>query len=120
MLRLVLALLLLGRVSAGQSPFDGLWVNKMGQRLPEGPISYSLTEETFRCSCAIGDIEIKPDGYETAENASLYLPAAVPSGFRYLEKNCVISTVERMRLLTLRQPCPSSGNKTYSTGTPFS
>jgi hypothetical protein len=43
MLRLVLALLLLGGVSVGQSPFDGSWVNKMGERLPEGPIYYSLT-----------------------------------------------------------------------------
>jgi hypothetical protein len=64
MLSLVLALLLLGGVSAGQSPFDGSWVNKMGEQLPEGLISYSLTEETFRCSCAIGGIEIKPDGYD--------------------------------------------------------
>jgi hypothetical protein len=57
MLRRVLALLLLGGVSAGQSPFDGSWVNKMEERPPEGLISYSLTEETFRCSCAIGGIE---------------------------------------------------------------
>jgi len=64
MLRLGLTLLLLGGVSAGQSPFDGSWVNKMGERLPEGPISYSLTEETLRCSCGIGGIEIKPDGYD--------------------------------------------------------
>ena len=34
MLRLVLALLLLGGVSAGQSPFDGSWVSKIGERLP--------------------------------------------------------------------------------------
>ena len=64
MLRLVLALLLLGGVSAGQSPFDGSWVSKIGERLPEGPISYSLTRETLRCSCAIGSIEMKPDGYD--------------------------------------------------------
>lgn len=64
MLRLVLAILLLGGVSVGQSPFDGSCVNKMGERLPEGPISYSLTEKTFRCSCAIGGIAIKPDGYD--------------------------------------------------------
>jgi hypothetical protein len=64
MLRLVLALLLLEGVSAGQSPFDGSWVNKMGERLPDGPISYSLTEETFHCSCAIGGVDIKPDGYD--------------------------------------------------------
>jgi hypothetical protein len=64
MLRLVLPLLLLAGVSAGQSPFDGSWVNKIGERLPKGPISYSLAEEAFRCSCAIGSIEIKPDGYD--------------------------------------------------------
>src|ERR1700733_14262743 len=64
MLRLVWALLLLGGGSAGQSPFDGSWVNKMGERLPEGPISYSLTEEILRCSCAIGGIELKPDGHD--------------------------------------------------------
>ncbi len=39
MVRLVFALLLLGGLSAGQSPFDGSWVNNMGERLPEGPIS---------------------------------------------------------------------------------
>ena len=38
MLRLGLALLLLGGVSVGQSPFDGSWVNKMGERVPEGQI----------------------------------------------------------------------------------
>jgi hypothetical protein len=64
MVRLGWALLFLGGLSAAQSPFDGSWVNKMGERLPEGPISYSLSEETFRCSCAIGGIEIKPDGYD--------------------------------------------------------
>lgn len=70
MLRLV-ALLLLAGVSAGQSPFDGSWVNKIGERLPEGPISYSLTEGTIRCSCAIGSLEIKPDGsdHKTPEAA---------------------------------------------------
>lgn len=36
----------------------------MGERLPEGPISYPLTEETLRCSCAIGGIELNPDGYD--------------------------------------------------------
>ena len=61
MLRLVLALVLLGRASAGQSPFDGSWVNETGEQFPEGPISYSLTEATLRCSCAIGGIEITPD-----------------------------------------------------------
>jgi|SRR5215468_12474219 len=71
MLRLLFALLVFGGVSAGQSPFDGSWVNKIGERLPEGPLSYSLSGETFRCSCAIGDIEIKPDGddHKTGETA---------------------------------------------------
>lgn len=71
MLRLLFALLLLGRASGGQSPFDGSWVNKAGEQLPEGPLSYSLSDETFRCSCAIGDIEIRPDGddHKTAETA---------------------------------------------------
>src|ERR1700687_2551222 len=64
MLRLILALLLLGGVSAGASPFYGPGASKIGERLPEGPISYSLTEETLRCSCAIGGIEMKPDGYD--------------------------------------------------------
>ena len=46
-------------------------MNKVGERPPEGPLSYSLSEETFRCSCAIGDIEIKPDGddHKTAQTA---------------------------------------------------
>ena len=71
MLRLSFVLLLLGGVSAGQSPFDGSWVNKAGERFPEGPLSYSLSGETFRCSCAIGDIEIKADGddHKTGETA---------------------------------------------------
>jgi hypothetical protein len=64
MLKLLFVLLLLGVVSAGQSPFDGSWVNKVGERLPDGPLSYSLSNEMFRCSCAIGGIEIEPDGYD--------------------------------------------------------
>jgi hypothetical protein len=64
MLRLLITLLFLGGVSTGQSSFDGSWVNKAGERLPEGLISYSLTDGTFSCSCAIGGIEIKPDGYD--------------------------------------------------------
>src|SRR5258708_19207885 len=64
MLRLVLALLLLGGVSGGQRPCGGWGGNQMGERVPEGPVSYSLTEKTFRCSCALGGIEIKPDGYD--------------------------------------------------------
>ena len=34
------------------------------EKPPLGTASYSLTNETFRCSCAIGAIEIKPDGYD--------------------------------------------------------
>src|SRR5580700_577979 len=37
---------------------------------------------------------------------------------RYFTNQEVISTVEWMRLDTLRQPWSSSGNRTYSTGTP--
>jgi len=62
MLRLIFVLLLFGELSAGQSPFDGMWVNKAGEQLRQGTASYSLTNEEFRCSCAIGDIETKPDG----------------------------------------------------------
>jgi hypothetical protein len=62
--RLIFVLLLLAGVSAGQSPFDGSWVNKVGERLPEGTVSYSINDETLRCSCAIGGVEIKPDGYD--------------------------------------------------------
>jgi hypothetical protein len=64
MLRLLFVLLLLEGMSAGQSPFDGSWVNKAGEQLPDGPLSYSLSDETFRCSCVIGGVQIKPDGYD--------------------------------------------------------
>ena len=37
---------------------------------------------------------------------------------RYRSNQRVIATVDRMRLGVLRQPCPSSGKSTYSTGTP--
>jgi len=63
MLRVLFVLVILGGVSGGQSPFDGSWV-KVGERLPDGPLSYSLSDEMFRCSCAIGGIETKPDGYD--------------------------------------------------------
>ena len=66
---LIVVVVLLGAASFAQSPFDGTWLNKAGAQLPQGPSSYSLTQDTFRCSCAIGNIEIKPDGYDhkTAE-----------------------------------------------------
>ena len=64
MLRLMFILFFLGGASVGQSPFDGMWVNKGVEQPPLGPASYLLTNEAFRCSCAIGDIEIKPDGYD--------------------------------------------------------
>jgi len=71
MLRLISVLLLFVELSVGQSPFDGTWVNKAGEQIPQGPLSYSMTNETFRCSCAIGDIELKPDGsdHKTLETA---------------------------------------------------
>ena len=72
MLRLLFVLLLFGGVSVGQSPFDGSWAKKVGERLPDGPLSYSLTDETLRCSCAIGGIEIKPDGYDHKTSETAY------------------------------------------------
>ena len=72
MLKIVFAFLLLTGVSAGQSLFDGWWVNKVGQQLPEGPVSYSLDDGTFRCSCSIGGIEIKADGYDHKTPATAY------------------------------------------------
>lgn len=72
MLRLLFTLLFFGGVSAGQSPFDGSWVNKVGERLPEGLLSYSLSDGTFRCSCAIGNIEIKPDGIDHKTRDTAY------------------------------------------------
>jgi hypothetical protein len=62
--RLIFVLLLLARSSVAQSPFDGTWVSKAGEQLPQGTALYSLTKESFRCSCAIGNIETKPDGYD--------------------------------------------------------
>jgi hypothetical protein len=70
MLRLLL--LLFAGESAGQSPFDGSWVNKVGERLPDEPLSYSLDDKTFRCSCAIGGIEIEPDGYDQKTPETAY------------------------------------------------
>jgi hypothetical protein len=72
MLRLLFLPLLLAGVSAGQSLFDGSWVNKVGERLPHEPLSYSLDDQTFRCSCAIGGIEIKPDGYDQKTSETDY------------------------------------------------
>jgi len=70
--RLAFVLLLLGEMSVGQSPFDGTWMNKAGEQVPQGPASYSLTSEVFRCSCAIGDIELKPDGYDHKTSETSY------------------------------------------------
>ena len=64
MLKLVLILFVLEGASVGQSPFDGTWVNKGVEQLPLGTASYSLADEAFHCSCAIGEIEIKADGYD--------------------------------------------------------
>jgi hypothetical protein len=68
---IIIVVLLLVSASFGQSPFDGTWLNKAGEQVPQAPNSYLLTEETFRCACAIGNIEIKPDGYDhkTAQTA---------------------------------------------------
>ncbi len=64
MLRLSLLLVLFAELSVGQSPFDGTWVNKAGEQLPQRNALYSLRNETLRCSCAIGDIEVKADRYD--------------------------------------------------------
>jgi hypothetical protein len=64
MLKLLFVLFLLGEISVGQSPFDGTWLNKGVAQPPLGTASYSFTNETLRCSCAIGNIEIKLDGYD--------------------------------------------------------
>lgn len=70
-MRPIIVPLLLVASSVGQSPFDGTWRNKGVEHVPENPASYSLTGETFRCSCAIGDIETKADGndHKTPETA---------------------------------------------------
>jgi len=67
-----LILLLLRGSSIGQSPFDGTWLIKDGEHLPQSPASYSLTGETLRCSCAIGDLEIKADGYDHKAAVTAY------------------------------------------------
>jgi hypothetical protein len=64
MWRIIFFLFLLEGVAVGQSPFDGTWVNKGVGHAPLGRASYSLANETLRCSCAIGDIDIKADGYD--------------------------------------------------------
>src|SRR5215472_7277631 len=49
------------------------------------------------------------------------LPAfagSLPSVPRYWTNQRLTSTVDVIRLLVLRQPCPSSGNSTYFTATP--
>src|ERR1700724_2343292 len=53
MLRLMFILFFLGGASVGQSPFDGMGGNKGVETHPLGPASYLLTNEAFRCSCAI-------------------------------------------------------------------
>jgi hypothetical protein len=64
MLKLLAVLFLVADLSAAQSPFDGTWLNKGVAQPPLGTASYSLTDETLRCSCAIGKVEINPDGYD--------------------------------------------------------
>jgi hypothetical protein len=62
---------LLGAASFAQSPFDGTWLNKAGEQFRQTPASYALTDERFSCSCAIGDLEVRPDGsdHKTPETA---------------------------------------------------
>jgi len=50
--------------SVGQSLFDGTWVNKAGEQIPQNLTLYSLEKETFHCSCTFGDVAIKSDGYD--------------------------------------------------------
>jgi hypothetical protein len=64
MSKLLFFLFLLEGVVVGQSSFDGTWVNKGVGQPPLGRASYALAAETLRCSCAIGDIDIKADGYD--------------------------------------------------------
>jgi len=71
----IVAVVLLAAASLAQSPFDGTWLNKAGEQLPQAPISYSLNDEAFRCSCAIGNIEIKPDGYDHKTPETAYWDA---------------------------------------------
>lgn len=71
--RVIFILLLFATaVSVAQSPFDGTWVNKAGEQLPQSPAVYSLNKETFRCSCAIETIETKPDGYDHKTPGTAY------------------------------------------------
>ena len=72
MLRLMSLLLLFAGVSVGQSPFDGTWVNKGLEQPAVRQASYSLANQAFHCSCAIGDIEVKPDGYDHKIPESAY------------------------------------------------
>jgi hypothetical protein len=69
--RLIVVLCLFGGLSAGQSPFDGTWLSKAGEQLSQAPFAYSLTHGRFRCSCAIGNLDVKPDGsdHKTVETA---------------------------------------------------
>ena len=59
---IVFLLVLAKSLSFGQSPFDGRWLNKVSEQVPQGPMSYSLIKENFRCPCAVGNIETTPDG----------------------------------------------------------
>ncbi|PYX24402.1 MAG: hypothetical protein DMG82_08650 [Acidobacteria bacterium] len=65
-------LLLAGATAVGQSPFDGTWVSKAGEQLPQNPFRYSLDNESFHCSCAIGNIDIKADGYDHKVSETAY------------------------------------------------
>ncbi len=47
-----------------------------------------------------------------------HLPVVGAPALRYFEKNSAVLTTERTRFEIFRQPWPSSGKRTYSTGTP--
>lgn len=75
MWKLTFFLFILEGVAVAQSPFDGTWVNKGVGQPPLGTASYSLADETLRCSCAIGDIDTKADGYDHKTHETDYWDA---------------------------------------------
>src|SRR5687767_15675290 len=66
------------------------------------------------------DVEDSPSPARKAATTlrvSYRADATGPAGFRCFTKKRVISTADRNRFGVLRQPWPSSGKRTYSTGT---
>jgi hypothetical protein len=72
MLKILPVVFLLAQISVGQNPFDGTWLNKGVAQPPLSTASYSLSNETLRCSCAIGNVVIKPDGYDHKTSETAY------------------------------------------------